>query len=47
MSQSSLIFEKKVLTGEFLGFRIQNFQDIIFIWTQTYGELFKAALVYL
>ena len=26
---------------------MRNFQDIIFIWTQTYGETFKYALVYL
>ena len=26
---------------------IRNFQRIIYIWTQTYGEIFKFALVYL
>ena len=33
-------------TWEFLGFRIRNFQGIIFIWTQTYREIFKSELVY-
>ena len=28
---------------ELVGFRIRNFQDIIFIWTETYGEIFKSA----
>ena len=32
---------------EFLGFRIKNFQDIVFIWTQIYMEIFKSPLVYL
>ena len=35
------------ITQEFLGFRMQNFQGFIFIWTQTYKEIFKSALVYL
>ena len=26
---------------------MQNAQGINFIWTQTYGEIFKSALVYL
>ena len=26
---------------------MRNFQSIIFIWTQTYAEVFKSALVYL
>ena len=34
-------------TREFLGFRMQSCQGIIFIWTQTYREIFKYALVYL
>ena len=34
------------LTLEILGLRNENFQDII-IWTRTYGEVFKPALVYL
>ena len=32
---------------EFLGFSMLNFYIIIFIWTQTYSEIFKSALVYL
>ena len=35
------------ITLEFLGLRMQNFQGIVFIWTQTYRETFKSALVYL
>ena len=31
-------------TREFLEFRMRNFQDIVFIWTQTNGEIFKSAL---
>ena len=27
--------------------RIRNFQGIVFIWTQTYSEIFKSALMYL
>ena len=26
---------------------MQNFQGIVFIWTQTYREIFKSALMYL
>ena len=26
---------------------MRNFQGIVFIWTQTYTEIFKSALVYL
>ena len=26
---------------------MRNFQDIVFIWTQTYREIFKSALEYL
>ena len=26
---------------------MQNFQGIVFIWTQTYGKIFQSALVYL
>ena len=35
------------ITSEFLVFRMRNFQDIIFLWAQTYRESFKSALVYL
>ena len=35
------------ITWEFIGLRMQNFQGIAFIWTQTYREIFKSALVYL
>ena len=35
------------MTREFLGLRMWNFQGIVFIWTQTYREIFKSALVYL
>ena len=35
------------ITREFLGLRILIFQGIIFIWTRTYREIFKSALVYL
>ena len=35
------------MTQEFLGLKMRNFQGIIFIWTRTYGEIFKSALVYL
>ena len=35
------------ITQELLGLKIQNFQGIDFIWTQTYWEIFKPALVYL
>ena len=31
---------------EFLGLRMQNFRGVVFIWTQTYREIFKSALVY-
>ena len=34
-------------TREFLGLGMLNFQGIVFIWTQTYREIFKSALVYL
>ena len=27
------------ITREFLGLRVQNFQVIVFIWTQTYREI--------
>ena len=29
---------------EFLGLRMRNLQDIDFIWTQTYREIFRSAL---
>ena len=35
------------VTREFLGIRIQNFHGIIFIWIQTYGDIFKSAWVYI
>ena len=35
------------ITREFLELRMRNFQGIGFIWTQTYTEIFKSALVYL
>ena len=35
------------ITQEFLGLRMRNFQGIVFIWTQTYGGIFKSALMYL
>ena len=35
------------ITREFLGLRMQSFQDSIFIWTRTDREIFKSALVYL
>ena len=35
------------ITREFLVFRMRNFQGIIFLSTQTYGEIFKSALAYL
>ena len=37
----------RYITREFLGLRRQIFQGIIFIWTRTYREIFKSALVYL
>ena len=44
-SRKNKLYER--ITGELLGFTMRNFQDIIFIWTQTYREIFKTALVYL
>ena len=35
------------ITKEFFELRMRNFQGIVFIWTQTYAEIFKSALVYL
>ena len=35
------------MTWEFLGLKMKNFQDIIFIWIRTYREIFKSASVYL
>ena len=35
------------ITQEFKRLRLWNFQGTIFIWTQTYTEIFKFALVYL
>ena len=34
-----------LITREFLGLKIWSFQGIIFIWTRTYSEVFKSALV--
>ena len=34
------------VTREVVRFRAQNFQGIVFIWTQTYTGVFKSALVY-
>ena len=34
------------INREFLGLRMRNFQGIVFIWTRTYSEKFKSALVY-
>ena len=50
MLKTSLLFIKiyklhEQITWEFLGLRMRNFQGIIFIWTQTYREIFKSALV--
>ena len=52
MLQISLLFKKFTklhgqISREFLGLRIQNFQGIVFTQTETYGEIFKSALVYL
>ena len=35
------------ITREFLVIKMRNFQDIVFIRKQTYGEISKSALVYL
>ena len=35
------------ITQEFLELRMRNFQGIVFIWTQTYREIFESASVYL
>ena len=35
------------ITEEFLGLRMKNFQDIIFIWIRTHREIFKSVWVYL
>ena len=35
------------ITPEFLRLSMRNFQGIVFIWTPTYTEIFKSALVYL
>ena len=37
----------RYITREFIGLRMPNFQDSIFIWTRTYRQIFKSALVYL
>ena len=51
MLKISLLFKKftnlRQITREFLGLRMQNFQGIIFISTQTFKEIFKSASVYL
>ena len=51
MLKISLLFNKIYklhgqITWEFLGIRKRNFQDIVFVWTQTYRVIFKSALVY-
>ena len=35
------------MTREFLGLRMRNVQGIVLIYTQTYRQIFKSALVYL
>ena len=45
--QKLSFFLRNLQTREFLGSRMRNFQGIDFIWTQTYREIFKSALVYL
>ena len=35
------------ITWELLGLRMGNVQGIVFIWTRTYSEIFKSALMYL
>ena len=51
MLKISLLFKKyelqRKITREFLGLRMRNFQGSVFIWIQTYREIFKSALVYL
>ena len=37
---------RSTLTQEFLGLRMQNFQGVFLISTQTYGEILKSTLVY-
>ena len=37
----------RVITREFLGLTMRNFQGIVFIWSRAYSEIFKSALVYL
>ena len=49
----SLLFKKntnlsgQIITPEFFGLTMRNFQGIVFIWTRTYSEIFKSTLVYL
>ena len=38
---------KCTITGEFVGLRMRTFLGIVFMWTQTYRDNFKSALVYL
>ena len=40
-------FENGQITQESLGLKIRNFQGIVFVWTQTYRQIFKSVLVYL
>ena len=42
-----LAYFLNLLTWELLELRMRNFEGIVFIWTQTYSEIFKSALVYL
>ena len=32
------------MTQEFLGLGMQNFHGTVFIWTQTYGKIFKLGI---
>ena len=47
MLKSSLLFKENTNNSRILRIRIRNFQGIFFIWTRTYSEIFKSALVYL
>ena len=45
MFKISLLYRQ--ITREFLVLRMRNFQGIAFVWTQTYSEILKSALVQL
>ena len=51
MLEISLLFKKlqtsRANNSRILRIKKANFQVIVFIWTQTYGENFNSALVYL